>query len=190
MYNTEFKVKYNDIEQELIHKLKHKTSQEYNANINDNSDDTEYEYSTQDVLDICDKLYSDELLSVFGLEHIDDNKLNESIKYVYDIMILNEKFKEIIDELSKFGLSKFINNQEITDEKEQFFRDSILIMLSDEKQESIRHLILIMLFSKNIFYITHKCICQQIELGIIDEKFLVEIRKHSTDLLKNQFGVN
>ena len=64
-YNTQFKVKYNDIEQELIHKLKNKTPEEYEEN-----SDEEHEYSTQDVLDICNKLYRDELLSVFEAEDV------------------------------------------------------------------------------------------------------------------------
>jgi len=92
MYNTQFKVKYNTIEVELINKLKVKTSQEDNEEHdemkdlendldndlendldNDLEDDEEnYEYTSQDVLDICNKLYMDELISVFDSENIFD----------------------------------------------------------------------------------------------------------------------
>ena len=46
------------------------------------------------------------------------------------------------------------------------------------------------LFSQNLFHITHKCICQQIELGYIEENLLVELRKHSLDLINKQFDYN
>lgn len=161
MYNTQFKVKYNEIEEELIYKLKVNNSQEY-------------EYSDQDVLDICNKLYRDELLSVFGAEDLLDDKIDKGMSYVYDIMITNEKFKEVINELITLYTDKFLKNEEY----------------SSEKQESLRQLILISLFSQYLFHITHKCVCQQIEVGTIDNKLLVELRKHSVDLLKNQFAVN
>lgn len=173
MYNTQFKVKYNDIEEELIHKLKvhkfTKTPQEYEEN-----SDEEHEYSNQDVIDICNKLYRDELLSVFGVEELADDKIDEGMKYVYDIMMTNDKFKETINEMANLSSEQFLKDEEIT----------------SEKQESLRQLILISLFSQHLFHITHKCVCQQIEVGIIDDELLVELRKHSVDLLKKNFGIN
>jgi hypothetical protein len=62
-------------------------------------------------------------------------------------------------------------------------------LLNFEQKESIKQLSLISLFSQNLFHITHKCICQQIEVGTIDDNLLVELRKYSVDLFKNQFGV-
>ncbi len=175
-YNTQFKVKYHDIEQELIHKLKQKTPEEYDPKVNENSDDpevNEYEYSSKDVLDICNKLYRDEFLSVFGVEDLNDDKIDNGIKYIHNIMMTNENFKQLIDEMSNLTTTEF-------DKQQQF---------SSEQKDSLKQLILISLFSQNLFYITHKCICQQIEVGIIDEELLVELRKHSVELLKNQFGV-
>ncbi len=167
-YNTQFKVKYNDIEQELIHKLKNRIPEEYQ----ENSDD-EHEYSTQDVLDICNKLYRDELLSVFGAEDLTDDKIDNGIKYVNNIMMTNDNFKQIIEEMANLSINEFDKNQTV----------------SNEQKESLKQLILIGLFSQNIFYITHQCICQQIEVGTIDDNLLVELRKHSVNLVKNQFGV-
>ena len=94
MYNTQFKVKYNDIETELIHKLQNEKKYETNRNQNDNADEKtgEYIYNEQDVLDICYKLYNDELLSVFNAEDLEDNKIDNGMKYVYEIMMQNEKF--------------------------------------------------------------------------------------------------
>ena len=161
MYNTGFKVKYNDIETELIHNLKN-TKKCFSKN-DDNHDDTDqYEYSEQDVLDICSKLYRDEILSVFNIEEFSDEKINSGMKYVYNIMMMNEKFKKLINDLEEIYFREFIENK----------------LNITEKQESIREIILMSLFSQHVFYITHKCICQQIELGIINEDLLVELRQN------------
>lgn len=152
MYNTQFKVKYNDIETELINKLQ---------NVSNESD-----YNSEDVLDICSKLYKDELLSVFNAENLVDDKIDKSITYVYDTMMLNEKFKILISDLEKIWLQYFVEDK------------------NDEEQYSIKQYILMALFSQDIFYVTHKCICQQIEQGNIDDELLVELRLKSTELLQ------
>jgi len=168
MYNTQFKVKYNDIEQELMNKLKNKTSEEYKENPN-----KEHEYSSQDVLDICNKLYRDELLSVFGAKDLMDDKIDKGMNYVYDIIITNESFKQLIKEIENLYNDEFYKNEE----------------LNFEKHDCVKQLVLISLFSQYLFHITHKCICQQIELGRIDDTLLDEFRHLSVDLLKNQFVV-
>lgn len=152
MYNTQFKVKYNDIETELINKLQ---------NVSNESD-----YNSEDVLDICSKLYKDELLSVFNAENLVDDKIDKSITYVYDTMMLNEKFKILISDLEKIWLQHFVEDK------------------NDEEQYSIKQYILMALFSQDIFYVTHKCICQQIEQGNIDDELLVELRLKTTELLQ------
>lgn len=167
-YNTQFTVKYNDIEKELIHKLKNKTPEEYEEN-----SDEEHEYSSEDVLDICNKLYRDELISVFGADDLVDDKIDLGMKYVFEKMSINTEFHKIIEEMTQICINTFLKNEEIDEQK-----------LLDIKQ-----LITITLFSQDIFYITHKCICQQIEVGTIDNYLLVQLRKHSVDLFKNQFGV-
>jgi hypothetical protein len=162
MYNTVFKVKYYDIEKELIDKL------------NVKNPDEEYEYSNQDVLDICNKLYRDELLSVFGAEDLSDDKLDKGMSYVYEIMMINDRFKSIINEMETTIINGFIKSDDII----------------PDKQESLRQLILISLFSQHLFYITHKCICQQIKLGMVDNDLLVELKNNSVEFVKTHFGVN
>jgi hypothetical protein len=61
--------------------------------------------------------------------------------------------------------------------------------IDEQKLLDLKQMIIITLFSQHIFYITHKCVCQQIEVGTIDNELLVELKKHSIDLFKNQFGV-
>ena len=154
MYNTKFQVKYNDIEKELMSKIEL---------------DKECSYSCRDVLDVCNKLYRDEFLSVFGLEYFENDKINNMIVNVYDKMMTNIEFKEIIDNISNFCFKDFFLKKE-------------------ENEESIKkQIILTSLFSQNLFFITHKCVCQQIELGTIDKDLLVELKTHSIDIFTNQF---
>ena len=154
MYNTKFQVKYNDIEKELMSKIEL---------------DKECSYSCRDVLDVCNKLYRDEFLSVFGLEYFENDKINNMIANVYDKMMTNIEFKEIIDNISNFCFKDFFLKKE-------------------ENEESIKkQIILTTLFSQNLFFITHKCVCQQIELGTIDKDLLVELKTHSIDIFTNQF---
>ena len=159
MYNTQFKVKYNDIKEELTHKLK---LPEYKE-----TSDEEYEYTIEDILDICDKLYRDELLSVFDAEDIMDDKVDNGLRYVCDIMMKNEKFKEIIDEITRLYISDDV---------------------SLEQQETMKQIIIISLFSQQLFHIMHKCICQQLDAGKIDEELLVEFKTHSVANIKNQMA--
>jgi hypothetical protein len=161
MYNTKFKVKYNDIEKELL-------SQEDLVK--------QYNYTSQDIMDICNKLYRDEFLSVFGLEYFENDKINEMITIVYDKMMTNMEFKQIIDDILQFCCKEpFLNiNMPLKKEKE-------------EEEEIKKQIIVTTLFSQHLFYITHKCICQQIEWGTIDKCLLTELKTHSIDIYKNQF---
>ena len=165
MYNTKFQVKYYNIEKELLSKIN--VVEEY-----------QYQYSPQDVLDICNKLYRDELLSVFELEYFEDDKMNEMIKNVYNTLMINIEFKKIIDEMLQFCFKDFVLDK----------IEDIPLNLKKENEESIKkQIILTTLFSQHLFYITHKCICQQLELGTIDNDLLVELKTHSIDIFTNQF---
>jgi uncharacterized protein YpuA (DUF1002 family) len=157
MYNTKFKVKYNDIEKELL-------SQEDLVK--------QYNYSSQDIMDICNKLYRDEFLSVFGLEYFENDKINTMITIVYDKMMTNIEFKQIIDDIIQFCC------------KDSFLNTTLSL---EEEKEIKKQIVVTSLFSQHLFYITHKCICQQIEWGTIDKCLLVELKTHSIDIYKNQF---
>ena len=165
MYNTKFQVKYYNIEKELLSKIN--VVEEY-----------QYQYSPQDVFDICNKLYRDELLSVFELEYFEDDKMNEMIKNVYNALMINLEFKKIIDEMLQFCFKDFFLDK----------MEDIPLNLKKEREDSIKkQIILTTLFSQHLFYITHKCICQQLELGTIDNDLLVELKTHSIDIFTNQF---
>ena len=171
-YNTQFKVKYKEIEEELLHKLKNKTEKEYNLKVEENSDE-EYEYKKEDVIDICHKLYIDEFLSVFEADNILDDKIELGLKYVFEKMCLNVEFNNIIEEMTQIILKTFLLNS-----------------VNNEKQfAEIKQLITLILFSQNIFYITHKCVCQQFETGTINDDLLVQLESHSLKHLQKQYPI-
>ena len=149
MYNTQFKVKYNDIETELVEKLNNMETTEYNL---------------EDVSDICSKLYRDELMTVFDVNFILDDRIDKGMKNVYEIMMTNSNFKQLAYDLEDTYFEEFIQNKE-------------------EKEQQVRQLLLMILFSQNIFYIMHKCICQQIELNTIDDDLLVTLKQKCIESL-------
>jgi hypothetical protein len=161
-YNTQFKVKYYDIECELLNKL---------TNINSEKvSEEETNYSSDDVLDVCHKLYKDEFLSVFYADDFSESQFNTNIDYVQNKMMENETFKKIIEDLLELTIKQKLESISIN-------------------QDNLTELIFVSLFSQQLFHMTHKCICQQIELGVIDDKLLSELRKNSIDVLKREFDI-
>ena len=145
MYNTQFKVKYNDIETELVEKLNNMETTEYNL---------------EDVSDICSKLYRDELMTVFDVNFILDDRIDKGMKNVYEIMMANSNFKQLAYDL-----------------KDNYFQEII------QHQGEEDQVLLMILFSQDIFYIMHKCICQQIELNIINDDLLVTLKQKCIETL-------
>jgi len=152
MYNTNFIVKYYYIQEELL--VKNKKA---------------LEYDDQDILDVCDKLYRDELCSVFYTDDILDDKIDQGYKFVYDKMILNEQFKSIISEINNI-----LSDKNISDD---FSKEK------DEQKDNYEFFIILTLFSKDMFYLTHKCICQQFTLGTIDNDLLSQLLEKSRQIL-------
>ena len=165
MYDTKFIVRYHDIKEELDLILK-----------KDNEVD-HYQYSSQDILDICNKLYRDELCSVFYAEDIMDDKIDKGMKTVFDIMLVNPDFKAIIDKMKELLLLRESKNVELELESES---ESDTVNLESVNLDTINLEILLTLFSENIFYITHKCICQQITTGHIDTDLLEILNQNTT----------
>ena len=185
MYDTKFIVRYHDIQEELDLILKKEEEEE------------KYDqYSSQDILDICNKLYRDELCSVFYAEDIMDDKIDKGMKSVFDIMLVNPDFKSIIDKMKELLLLRESKNVEL--ELDTVTLGSVTlgsvtlgsvtlgsvnlesVNLESVNLDTINLEILLTLFSENIFYITHKCICQQITTGHIDTDLLEILNQNTT----------
>ena len=172
MYDTKFIVRYHDIQEELVLILKKEEEEE------------KYDqYSSQDILDICNKLYRDELCSVFYAEDIMDDKIDKGMRTVFDIMLVNPDFKAIIDKMKELLLLRESKNLELELELGSVNLDTInleSVNLESVNLDTINLEILLTLFSENIFYITHKCICQQITTGHIDTDLLEILNQNTT----------
>ena len=173
MYDTKFIVRYHDIQEELVLILKKEEEEERGVPV-------EYDqYSSQDILDICNKLYRDELCSVFYAEDIMDDKIDKGMRTVFDIMLVNPDFKAIIDKMKELLLLRESKNVELELELESE-SESDTVNLESVNLATINLEILLTLFSENIFYITHKCICQQITTGHIDSDLLENLNQNTT----------
>jgi hypothetical protein len=190
MYNTNFLVKYHDIEEDLINNLNRLTSHkqetttdnnnivivdnEFNSSkmeTEENEENEEFEYDIDDVYLICEKLYRDELLSVFGIETIVDKNLDIEIKRVTEIMINHYKFKQLLETLNN-ELINFYN----------FTETSTQVSYVRANSENI---ILTTLFSQPLFYITHKCICQLLTVNDIDDHLISTLKEKILEFFKN-----
>jgi hypothetical protein len=111
---------------------------------------------------------------VFGADDILDDKIDIGMKHVFEKMCINTEFNKIIEEMTQIALKTFMPNTK----------------LDESKLHDLKQLITLTLFSQHIFYITHKCVCQQLELGTIDECLLLEVKAHSIDVLKKLYPDN
>ena len=167
MYDTKFIVRYHYIQEELVLILKKEEEEERGVPVEDD------QYSSQDILDICNKLYRDELCSVFYAEDIMDDKIDKGMRTVFDIMLVNPDFKSIIDKMKELLLLRESKNLELESGLDTINLESVNL-------DTINLEILLTLFSENIFYITHKCICQQITTGHIDTDLLENLNQNTT----------
>jgi len=161
IYNTDFIVKYHDIQEELL------------SNFNNNkNNDSENEYSEEDILDVCNKLYKDEIASVFFAEDILDDKIDIGMKTVLDNLLVNTEFQIIFNEL-KGHFIDYISDDDSDDDD----------IINYEEIHNINLLVCLTLFSNKIFFITHKCICQQLVVGLIDNDLLQQLRESALKIL-------
>lgn len=151
MYNSKFHVKYFDIEQELLQKQQTNLLSEY---------------SREDVELICDKLYRDELLSVFYSEGIEEDAIDINMKYVYEKMISNQTFDNWLNELNASAETSDEQNGTIS-------------------KEDCKYILFMTLFSQPFFHLMHKCVVQQLEQdGYINNELLEALKDEVFKQLK------
>jgi hypothetical protein len=137
----------------------------------DDEDDEDLEYTLEDVHIICDKLYRDELLSVFNVTSTEDENMDAGIKSAIEQMINNQSFRQLLDDI-KGNLVDFQNFSGTPEELENMKRNT-------------EYLIFITLFSQKLFYLTHICLCQLFTVGEIDPELLLKIKDKTIDLFKS-----
>jgi hypothetical protein len=145
--------------------------EEDKLNGSDDEDEEDLEYTLEDVHIICDKLYRDELLSVFNVTSTEDENMDAGIKSAIEHMINNQSFRQLLDDI-KGNLVDFQNFSGTPDELENMKRNT-------------EYLIFITLFSQKLFYLTHICLCQLFTVGEIDPELLLKIKDKTIDLFKS-----
>jgi hypothetical protein len=155
MYNTLFKVKYYDIKQELLAKI---VSMETEAGAEHGIDES---YSVEDVMAVCDKLYKDEIATVFDAENILDDKIDIGMKSIVLKMAENEDFNDCIKEL-KDNLQKY---------------NDLNFSVEDLDENTSNCIVNLTLFSEPLFHLTHKCICHYLLEGRIDKYLIDELKE-------------
>jgi hypothetical protein len=138
--------------------------------VESDSDEEDYKYTREDISYICDKLYRDELLSVFDADSLEDPKMDAGIKMVFEHLIKHDEFIQFLEELSP----KVMDKSKVKTEQEQF-----------NFKRNTDYLIFITMFSHQLFYLTHQCICKMLVnehvgdelIGILKGK-LLEIFSH------------
>ena len=167
MYKTDFIVKYNTIENELLQLLENNTKSNSNVEVNDikgvddNSDDEDYNYTKTDISYICDKLYRDELISVFDAEGLSDPKLESGMHLLFEKIHKYEVFNNFLQDVGKYFMDK---TRAKTEEEELHFKQN-----SD-------YFIFITMFSQQMFYMTHQLICKLLVDGDVSNELIDEMK--------------
>lgn len=139
--------------------------------VDDDSDDEDLEYTLEDVQIICDKLYRDELLSVFNVASTEDEQMDAGIKASIERLIDNKDFRDFLDDVKNqlIDFEEFVGNPA---EMENMKRNS-------------EYLIFITMFSQKLFYLTHICLCQLFTVNEIDPELLLKIKEKILYLFKS-----
>ena len=132
-------------------------------------EEEEYKYNRKDITYICEKLYRDELLSVFDAETIDDPKMDEGIKAIFEALIKNEQFQSFLQEMN--GLLSDPSTAKTETELANLKRNT-------------DYLIFITLFSQQTFYLTHKCLCEMLTLGYVTSEMMDQLKQRTLKIFQ------
>lgn len=165
MYNTKSIVKYNDIKNELLVKLKNKSEITNKSDEDDyDYDENDYDYDENDIDLICEKLYREEFLAVFGVEDFMDDKIDEQMVELKELLFENDKIKKMIDECINTHSSA--KKDESSSDKEK-----------QDEASMFKNAIFFSMFGYKMFYATHQIICQLMETEDFNESLLDDIIK-------------
>jgi hypothetical protein len=134
------------------------------AKVDSDSDDQseeDYKYTREDIAYICDKLYRDELLSVFDADSLEDPKMDAGIKMVFEHLIKHDEFIQFLEELSP----KVMDKSKVKTEQEQF-----------NFKRNTDYLIFITMFSHQLFYLTHQCICKMLVNEHVGDELIGDLK--------------
>ena len=168
MYKTDFIVRYRDIENELMKRFDDNIKAQ--AKEEQSHDDEDEDYTREDVTCICDKLYRDELLSVFDADSLEDPKMDSNIKMLFEHLIKHDVFIQFLEELR----AKVMEKGNVKTEQEQF-----------NYKQNTDNLIFMTMFSQQIFYLSHQCICKMLVNGQVNNELIGELKDKMLQMFSN-----
>ena len=127
----------------------------------EDDEEEDYKYTRDDIAYICDKLYRDELLSVFDADSLEDPKMDAGIKMVFEHLIKHDEFIKFLEELSP----KVMDKSKVKTEQEQF-----------NFKRNTDYLIFITMFSHQLFYLTHQCICKMLVNEHVGDELIGDLK--------------
>ena len=149
-------------EKQVLEKEQVNNNNNNNNNNEDDDDDlSDYDYTREDIMYICEKLYRDELISVFDAESLEDPKMDAGIKMVFERLIKHDEFSKFLVELSPY----VVDNSKAKTEQEFFIY-----------KRNSDYLLFITMFSQQLFYLTHQCICKMLVEGHVGNELLNELK--------------
>uniref|UniRef100_A0A6C0I8F9 Uncharacterized protein n=1 Tax=viral metagenome TaxID=1070528 RepID=A0A6C0I8F9_9ZZZZ len=154
MYKTDFIVKYNTIENELLQLLDKREETPL-------EEDDDYKYTKTDISYICDKLYRDELISVFDAESLEDPKMDTGMQLLFERLLKYDMFNLFLLDVGKQFMDK--SNAKTEEELLHLKRNS-------------DYLIFITMFSQQVFYMTHQWICNLLLNDTFGSELMDEIK--------------
>ena len=103
-----------------------------------------------------------------------DDKIDKGLKYIFELMLVNPDFKAVIDKIKALIHLK----------NKDYVKESMNLETAELETAELETLeIIFILFSENIFYLTHKCICQQITTEHIDNEIIKTLLKILSQIL-------
>lgn len=131
----------------------------------------DYKFTRNDVKVICDKLYRDELLKAFNVDSI--FKIAPRMRGTIKKMIKNKKIHSTLYETKLILLD--VGTEEYRDE------ETGELAAPDE-------LIFYTLFNSQLFYMTHKCICEMLTTGTVKAELLSDLKSNMVQILRKKNG--
>ena len=129
----------------------------------------DYKFTRRDVRMICDKIYRDELLVAFDVKSIHD--IAPRMRGIMRKITKNKKFHATIYE------TKLI----LIDIGAEDFKDE-----DTGETSTLDEMIFFTLFSQQLFYMTHKCICELLKTGSVRTELLAELKSNLIQILRKK----
>ena len=173
MYKTDFIVRYRDIENELMKRFDDDIKEQSKEEQSDDEtvdESVDEDYTREDVTCICDKLYRDELLSVFDADSLEDPKMDSNIKMLFEHLIKHDVFIHFLEELR----AKVMDKSNVKTEQEQF-----------NYKQNTDNLIFMTMFSQQIFYLSHQCICKMLANEQVNNELIGELKSKMLQMFSN-----